>query len=160
MLPLLDSYLLPKFYFTHIFESFIHQLLFIIDLRFSKWGRKIVHSHHSQQQSNCCTNERGQMGKKSRETKSFSLYFAKSVQPYRFPILRLNRSVFTIYRFLDYFWFSVIIGPDWRPIPNWTGRIDRSGPVFKTMGLNIFTNSSSSIFTPTSLHLCCNIYSF
>ena len=26
--------------------------------------------------------------------------------------------------------------------------------------LNIFTNSSSSISTPTSLHLCCNIYSF
>ena len=27
------------------------------------------------------------------------------------------------------------------------------------MGLNIFTNSPSSIFTPISLHLCCNIYS-
>ena len=26
--------------------------------------------------------------------------------------------------------------------------------------LNIFTNSSFSIFTPASLHLCCNIYSF
>ena len=48
---------------------------------------KIVHSHHSQQQSNCCTNERGRMGKKSRGTKPFSLYFAKPVQPYRFPVL-------------------------------------------------------------------------
>ena len=28
------------------------------------------------------------------------------------------------------------------------------------VGLNIFTNLSSSIFTLTSLHLCCNIYSF
>ena len=132
MLPLLDSYLLPKFYFTHRFESFIHQLLFIIDLRFSKWGRKIIHSHHSQQQSNCCTNERGRMGKKPRETKSFSLYFAKPVQPYRFPVLRLNRPVFTIYRFLGHFRFYTITEPDWRPVPGWTGRTGRSGPVFKT----------------------------
>ena len=63
---------LSKFYFTCRFESFIHQILFTTDLRFSKWGRKIV---YSQQQSNCCTHERGRMGKKSRETKSFSLYF-------------------------------------------------------------------------------------
>ena len=28
------------------------------------------------------------------------------------------------------------------------------------VGLNIFTNFSSSIFTLISLHLCCNIYSF
>ena len=28
------------------------------------------------------------------------------------------------------------------------------------VGLNIFHNSSSSIFTPISLHLCCNNYSF
>ena len=33
-------------------------------------------------------------------------------------------------------------------------------PLLFNMGLNIFTNSSSSIFTLTSLHLCCNIYSF
>ena len=77
-------YLLSKFYFTRKFKSFIHQILFTTDLRFSKWGREIIHSHHSQQQSNCCTNERGWMGKKSRETKSFSLYFAKSVQSYQF----------------------------------------------------------------------------
>ena len=133
MLPLLDSYLLPKFYFTHRFESFIHQLLFIIALRFSKWGRKIIHSHHSQQQSNCCMNERGQMGKKPRETKSFSLYFAKPVQPYRFPVLQLNQPVFIIYRFLNYFQFSAITGSDWRPVPGWTGRTGWSGPVFKTM---------------------------
>ena len=133
MLPLLDSYLFPKFYFTHGFESFIHQLLFIIDLRFSKWGRKIIHSHNSQQQSNCCTNERGRMGKKPRETKSFSLYFGKLVQPYRFSILRLNRPVFTIYRFLYYFRFSAITGPDWRPIPGRIGQTGQSGPVFKTM---------------------------
>ena len=78
-------YLLSKFYFTCKFKSFIHQILFTTDLRFSTWGREIVHSHHSQQQSNYCTNERGLMGKKSRETKSFSLYFAKPIQSYQFP---------------------------------------------------------------------------
>ena len=131
MLPLLDSYLLPKFYFTHRFESLIHQLLFIIDLRFSKWGRKIVHSHHSQQQSNYCTNERGRMGKKSRETKLFSMYFAKPVQPYRFSVLRLNRPVFIIYWFLGFFLFFTITGPDWRPVSG------RSGPVFKTIQFTV-----------------------
>ena len=131
MLPLLDSYLLPKFYFTHGFESFIHQLLFIIDLRFSKWGRKIVHSHHSQQQSNYCTNERGRMGKKPRETKSFSLYFAKPVQPYRFSVLRMNWLVFTIYRFLDYFQFFAITDRIEGRFS--TEPVGPSGPVFKTM---------------------------
>ena len=143
MLPLLDSYLLPKFYFTHKFESFIHQLLFIIDLRFSKWGWKIVHSYHLQQQSNCYINERGWMGKKSKETKSFSLYFAKLVQPYRFPVLWLNGPVFTIYRFLGYFRFYAITGPNWRPVLGWTGRTDRSGPIFKTMGRTCRASSNN-----------------
>ena len=34
-----------------------------------------------------------------KKKKSFSLYFAKPVRPRRFPILRLNRPIFTIYRF-------------------------------------------------------------
>ena len=93
------SYLISKFYFTCRFESFVHQISFTTDLRFPKWGREIIHSHHPKRQSNCCTNERGRMGKKSRETKSFSLYFAKPVQPYRFPVLWLNRPVFY------YLWF-------------------------------------------------------
>ena len=134
MLPLLDSYLFPKFYFTHGFESFIHQLLFIIDLRFSKWGRKIVHSHHSQQQSNCCTNERGWMGKKSRETKSFSV-FCKTGSTIPVFDFTVEPADLTIYRFLDYFRFSSIIGPDWKPVPGWTGKTVRSGPVFKTMAI-------------------------
>ena len=33
-------------------------------------------------------------------------------------------------------------------------------PLLFNVGLNIFTNFSSSIFTLISLHLCCNIYSF
>ena len=57
----------------------------------------------------------------------------KPVRPCRFQILRLNRTVYTIHRFLSYFRFFIIIGPDWRPIPGWTGRISRSCPVFKTM---------------------------
>ena len=29
--------------------------------------------------------------------------------------------------------FFIITGPDLRPVPGWTGRTDRSGPVFNTM---------------------------
>ena len=64
----------------------------------------------------------------------------KPVRPRRFLILRLNRTVYTIHRFLSYFRFFVIIGPDWRPVPGWTGRTGRSDPVFKTMDLiNYYT---------------------
>ena len=51
-----------------------------------------------------------------------------------FRFLRLNRPVSGFPRLLDDFRFLVIIGPDWRPVPGWTGQIGQSGPVFKTMG--------------------------
>ena len=38
------------------------------------------------------------------------------------------------------FWpvFGVLTGPDWLPVPDWTGRTGRSGPVFKTVELDQF----------------------
>ena len=130
MLMLLDSYLLPKFYFTRRFESFIHQILFTTDLRFSKWGREIIHSHHSQQQSNYYTNERGWMGKKSRETKSFFVFckIGSTIPVFGFTVEPAGFHYLLIFRF---FWFFTITRPDWRPVPG------RSGPVFKTMQFTV-----------------------
>ena len=65
----------------------------------------------------------------------------KPIRPRRFPVLKLNWTVCTIYRFLSYFWFFVITGPDWRPVPGWIGWTGQSSPVFKTMGKSFTTNA-------------------
>ena len=62
-------------------------------------------------------------------------------RPYRFSVLRLNRPVCTIYRFLSYFQFFAITGPNYRLVLGWTGRTSWSSPIFKTM-LSLLMESS------------------
>ena len=44
-------------------------------------------------------------------------------------------------RFLTGCWpvLRVLTGPDWLPVPSWTGRTDRSGPIFKTVLFFLFS---------------------
>ena len=47
----------------------------------------------------------------------------------------ISGSIPVFARFLIGCWpvLGVLTGPDWLPVPGWTGRTDRSGPVFKTV---------------------------
>ena len=65
------------------------------------------------------------------------------VKPFFFLKFPVQPSVFTrfltgfrpVFRFLIGCWsvLGVLTGPDWLPVPGWTGRTGRSGPVFKTV---------------------------